>query len=482
MRQMSNTVRGARSLLAVSVSLAIAGCGLPSDLRMAASSTSFQASADKATLPGFLLKTFKQADSNHDGVLSAKELDLSPEQFKLLDRDGNGAVDATEWQAQDSVDAIQKLWPTFQPLLEALFKRMDANHDARVTLVELRQALGVPSKYAFLNSATLSAAFQGADRNHDGALDRLEFTAFYQQLSGFNPNARQLSFDVVQALLGPYLALSSHIASQIVLHPPHRGPDTSVTPAKLGIAYEEISLHTSDNLTLRGWYIPAAVATTKAVILIHGITSNRRAYVEGGQIGMLHPEFNIVAFDLRNHGQSDGNVTTFGYYEGLDGLAAFDYAKSRGNTEVAIIGNSLGAATTIRTAALAPELKGVVDDCSYATVQFAFAGFTAVTGLPAPMLIAAATVANVDQQLSIDITSTEPVTQVSRIAPRPLLIIHGAADPYVSPDNSRINYEAAGTGFYKQLWIVPGAGHNASAETDPVGYKAHLLDLLHRAF
>jgi len=50
-----------------------------------------------------------------------------------------------------------------------------------------------------------------------------------------------------------------------------------------------------------------------------------------------------------------------------------------------------------------------------------------------------------------------PDEQVARLAPRPLLLIHGTADRLVPPDESRHLYEQAGSP--RRLELLPGVGH-----------------------
>jgi pimeloyl-ACP methyl ester carboxylesterase len=50
-----------------------------------------------------------------------------------------------------------------------------------------------------------------------------------------------------------------------------------------------------------------------------------------------------------------------------------------------------------------------------------------------------------------------PEDQVARLAPRPLLLVHGAADRLVPPDESRHVFERAGAP--RRLEVLPGIGH-----------------------
>ena len=65
-----------------------------------------------------------------------------------------------------------------------------------------------------------------------------------------------------------------------------------------------------------------------------------------------------------------------------------------------------------------------------------------------------------------------PSEAAARIAPTPLLVVHGDQDLYFPPDHAQQLYEAAAEP--KELWIVPGFGH---AET---GMNAPLLDRIGR--
>jgi fermentation-respiration switch protein FrsA (DUF1100 family) len=56
-----------------------------------------------------------------------------------------------------------------------------------------------------------------------------------------------------------------------------------------------------------------------------------------------------------------------------------------------------------------------------------------------------------------------PADAAARIAPTPLLIVHGDADGYFPIDHARELYAAARDP--KELWIVPGFGHAESAST-----------------
>jgi fermentation-respiration switch protein FrsA (DUF1100 family) len=69
---------------------------------------------------------------------------------------------------------------------------------------------------------------------------------------------------------------------------------------------------------------------------------------------------------------------------------------------------------------------------------------------------------------------------VGRIAPRPLLFIHGGADDLIPVEEAEALYELAGEP--KELWIVPGVGHARVAEVEPRKYSERVGGFFHRCF
>lgn len=427
-------------------------------------------------------QVLKHADRDGDGALSGSESGLSAPQLAALDSSGDGRLSLSEWEATAPLSVPRARLAAFRPLVQATFERLDADRSARLAREELTSALEGPSVLVSMSPQVLSRAWTGADRDRDDQVSRAEFEALYLQLGDAPAATRGLVAGIARSLLGGYLAVTSRIATSKALHPKRSLP--TETPEKLGMAYEAVSFSGAGGVRLKGWFIPAARPTTRAVILLHGHANNRAAFLNDQRaiLQAVHPDHHVLAYDLRAHGESEGEAVSFGYHEGQDALGAIAYLKGRGLEDLAIFGTSLGGATAIRAAALSADIRGVAEDCAYATVQSALTGFIGATGAPLPALVGAATLERANRELGVDMSSTEPVSQVPRIAPRPFLVIHGANDRQVSPDNSRLNFEAAGSGMAKELWIVPGAGHNKSPVVAPEAYQERLRTFLARAF
>src|SRR5262249_52760050 len=74
----------------------------------------------------------------------------------------------------------------------------------------------------------------------------------------------------------------------------------------------------------------------------------------------------------------------------------------------------------------------------------------------------------------LDLSATPPLLAVSKIAPRPVLFIHGDADSRIPYRDSQRLREAAG-GAQDELWIVHGAGHLQSFDLQPAEYSARVV-------
>ena len=102
-------------------------------------------------------------------------------------------------------------------------------------------------------------------------------------------------------------------------------PNRSVAaaPEARGLTYRSVEFPAAeDNLQLRGWLIEAP-ASDKLIISVHGKDDNRGG--AGSGLAEIHRRlagagFNVLAFDLRGHGISDGDRYSLGYYEQRDVL------------------------------------------------------------------------------------------------------------------------------------------------------------------
>ncbi len=280
---------------------------------------------------------------------------------------------------------------------------------------------------------------------------------------------------VVVAGVAFYILNTSRNQALAWIHPSRNLPAT--TPA---VPHEDVELITSDGVPVAAWFIPPAGGIAEgekvpAMILVHGLTANRADMLERADILTRHG-YAVLAFDLRNHGESGGDVTTLGYTEVNETRAAFDYLLTRTDIDpqrIGLLGHSLGAVIAIRAAAQIPEIALLVSESGFISVQENAGEIIPVlTGQAAGSLVGWF----VDREAGVPVSEVNSLVDVAKIAPRPILLIHGEADSIVSVNNSRRLFEAAGEP--KELFTIPNGGHADFIQTDPVGYEERLIAFL----
>jgi uncharacterized protein len=109
------------------------------------------------------------------------------------------------------------------------------------------------------------------------------------------------------------------------------------------LAYQTITLNTSNNLKLEGWYIKNEAAKGTCIVF-HGLGGNKQTMMT--EINGLHElGYNVLAIDFRAHGNSEGSGTTIGWNEGEDVKKAYEFIKNKGEKNIILYGGSMGAAS-----------------------------------------------------------------------------------------------------------------------------------------
>lgn len=147
---------------------------------------------------------------------------------------------------------------------------------------------------------------------------------------------------------------------------PHK-KHSEVTPNSFGLPYETISFYNKDNQLLKGWFIPSKKKEAKTIILLHGYGADKGNILPTRLF--LHENFNLLFFDFRYFGDSEGAATSIGVKEPDDLAAAIQYLHTRGVNEVGVWGLSMGGAVALMSASKLKEIKAVVAESSYARLD-----------------------------------------------------------------------------------------------------------------
>ena len=221
------------------------------------------------------------------------------------------------------------------------------------------------------------------------------------------------------------------------------------------------------------------------IVMVHGRDASRTAAVGGSflqEAKLLHDGgYGVLMIDLRGHGQSSDARFTFGLKERSDVLGAVDWLLQRGVApgRIGVLGLSLGAAAAIGAAAEEPAIGALVLDSGFADINTLIGEqWEKASGLPRPFLYSALFMARL--MTGVDLTEAQPERELAQVAPRPVLLIHCAADDYVPPANLESLHAADPAA---QTWVIPGANclHSEGFNADPAAYGARIRDFFHNA-
>jgi pimeloyl-ACP methyl ester carboxylesterase len=255
-----------------------------------------------------------------------------------------------------------------------------------------------------------------------------------------------------------------------------------LSPGDLGLNFEETWFRVQDErggkLRLAAWWIPAAKSSDRCVVLLHGYADAKVGAVAWAPLwhGL---GFNVLAIDLRAHGESDGRYCAGGWLERQDVAQAIDQLlvdRPNETRRMVLFGASFGAAVAAATAAMREDIRAVVLDSPY--VSFSRAAMRRMDRLGAPgrwfqrpAIWLAGLVAGADLGA---LSTTESITALRC----PVMVILPANDPTLSLEDSeairRTVAERSKAFTQDRLWEVAGAGHILALAADAEGYGREL--------
>ncbi len=254
-----------------------------------------------------------------------------------------------------------------------------------------------------------------------------------------------------------------------------RKPDPADDPARYGLVHEEVSFLARDGLMLGGWWIPGT-DPAKTVVLCHG----QRGSMDGDlplAAEIVKAGFNVLMFDFRAHGRSEGRHVSMGMFERKDLQGALDFLESRGIERIGVLGFSMGGTVAILTAALDPRIMAVVSDGGPVRPESAIAGWWSARGIPYPLakLLAKAILALASARLGgANLSHADLTLWADDLEGTATLLIHGENDPLVPDEEINLLYELLPEP--KSLWIAPAAGHREAAHMHREEYLRRVTD------
>ncbi len=268
------------------------------------------------------------------------------------------------------------------------------------------------------------------------------------------------------------------------LHPPRRRHGRNPRTAH-GVVFERVRLRAKDGVRLSGWYVPPPEdAPTRGVAVIcHGYFGHRGQMLP--HLGFLHRAgYSALMFDFRAHGWSGGARTTFGITEPLDLSAAIDWVAQNDELSglpLALVSESMGAATAILVAAGDQRIDAVVADSSFVRFDGAIESrLSSLLGKRLAGIIAPHAQSVGERILERVCYEIAPVAVVAEIAPRPLFLLQGSDDEVIPRDSLQKLY-AASDPATTEIWFISGARHVQGIHTHRDEYSRRVIDFLDRA-
>ena len=239
---------------------------------------------------------------------------------------------------------------------------------------------------------------------------------------------------------------------------------------------EQVAIRSRDGYVLRARWYPAEGAK-RTVILVHGWRSCWNVDFSASSPFLHENGCNLLLIDQRCHGESGGDLISYGIEERYDVLAWLDWLEANHpGTPVYLCGISMGAATVLMTAELpvANRITAIIADCGYSTpdeIVKLTVGKT-LKGLTGPTM--AAVNLNCKMRAGFTLKSASPIEAMAKNKEIPCFFIHGDSDDFVPVRMSIENYYACQAP--KEIYIVPGAGHGLSFLVNAEGYQRRILD------
>lgn len=230
------------------------------------------------------------------------------------------------------------------------------------------------------------------------------------------------------------------------------------TPDQIGLGYEDVWFETDDGLRLHGWYLPARGNPCASVLFLHGNAENISTHIASVH-WMPGRGFDVFMPDYRGYGASAGAPSLAGLQRDVEAAMRILLARRRGADQVAVFGQSLGAATAIHYVARSPHrarIGALVVESPFASHRAIAREKLAEFWLTWPFQwIPRLTVSD----------AYSPAAAIGDVAPIPLLIVHGERDRIVPIAHAERLYAAAREP--KQLWRAEG-GHIAAFRSEPM--------------
>ncbi|ABI56877.1 alpha/beta hydrolase [Alkalilimnicola ehrlichii MLHE-1] len=218
-----------------------------------------------------------------------------------------------------------------------------------------------------------------------------------------------------------------HRRLQVSLTAPRVPPTQGL--ADHGVVGETVRIPTYRARTLVGWWLPGQGPGT--VVITHGWGANRELMLPLGK-RLQAAGWNVLLFDARNHGDSEGDAFSSMPRFAEDTEAALAWVRARpgmAKAPVALLGHSVGAAAVLLAASRRSDISAVVSLSAFASPDDMMRRWLADKGLPF-FPVGWYVLRYVERVIGHRFDAIAPVTTLPRVR-CPVLLVHGRDDQVV---------------------------------------------------
>jgi len=222
----------------------------------------------------------------------------------------------------------------------------------------------------------------------------------------------------------------------------------------------DVYFNSSDGLMLHGWFFKAR--EEKGTILVcHGNVQNIGTHAKL-DLWLIDKGYNLFIFDYRGYGRSQGTPDMKGVHRDAEAaLEAVLFALPRErHDDVIVFGKSLGGAISVYTVANSPykhRVKALILDSVFSSYRMLAREKVSTSIIGWPFQYPLSYLVNDDYS---------PIRFIDRIAPVPVMIIHGIDDPVVPAHHGRMLFDAALPP--KEFWEILFPGHVLSQADEAI--------------
>jgi pimeloyl-ACP methyl ester carboxylesterase len=302
---------------------------------------------------------------------------------------------------------------------------------------------------------------------------------------------------LVVIVFGLLLAVMLVVAMAFTLLMPQRMTDgraawilKRTSPHDLGLAFVDQrwtvrEQRTGRPMTIAGWWIPTVPESDKTAVVIHGYGDAKVGGIAWAPL-LRELGFNVLAIDLRAHGQSEGLYSTAACWERFDVTQVLDQVlaeRPEATRRVVVLGVSLGAAVSAAVAGMRDDVSATILECPYSSYRRAIRSHAERSGMPGRMFQRAAT-RLAEWIARADFDSMSPVKTIGGMK-CPVMVIQSGDDPLVTSEDAaqieaavRARPAESGPNVY---WAVPTARHVMAMSSFPDDYKEQVAAFLSAA-